>query len=150
VDLRRLTRQSGETAAPAAPRQRAGWKRGARAAVILLALLIGGALVLWRFRDSAEPARPQFTQLTNFADSVTSPALSPDGRMLAFIRGESTIGGPGQIYVKLLPDGEPLQLTHNGPNVTISRPKFSPDGARIAYAAMENWSLDTWVVARTW
>ena len=66
--------------------------------------------------------------------------------MLAFVRGESIVGGPGQIYVKLLPDGEPLQLTHNGPNITVSRPQFSLDGARIAYGMMENWTLDTWVV----
>ena len=33
--------------------------------------------------------------------------------MLAFIRGASTSSGPGQIYVKLLPDGEPVQLTHD-------------------------------------
>src|SRR5438477_280112 len=68
------------------------------------------------------PARLEYTQLTNFADSATSPALSPDGRMLAFVRGESTVSGPGQIYVKLLPDGEPLQLTHNGPDITVSDP----------------------------
>ena len=53
-----------------------------------------------------EPVRREYTQLTNFADSATSPALSPDGRMLTFIRGESTFIGPGQIYVKLLPDGD--------------------------------------------
>ena len=58
------------------------------------------------------PASVQYTPLTNFADSAVQPALSPDGRMLTFIRGsEPTLGGPGQIYVKLLPDGEPVQLT---------------------------------------
>ena len=51
--------------------------------------------------------------------------------MLTFIRGESTFFGPGQIYVKLLPDGEPVRLT----NDTFDKmsPKFSPDGARIGY-----------------
>jgi len=66
--------------------------------------------------------------------------------MLAFIRGEYTFGGPGQIYVKLLPDGEPVQLTHDDLDKRGS-PKFSPDGARLAYAAHKPGSaFDTWVV----
>ena len=69
-------------------------------------------------------------QLTNL-DSVTQPALSPDGRMLAFIRGPSTFVSPGQLYVKLLPDGEPVALTND--NLSKMGPVFSPDGSRIAY-----------------
>src|SRR5206468_7476483 len=61
-------------------------------------------------------------------------------------RREYTFVGPGQIYVKLLPDGEPVQLTHDGLNKSGS-PKFSPDGTRIAYAAIQQDSgWDTWVV----
>ena len=68
--------------------------------------------------------------------------------MLAFIRGESTFFGPGQIYVKLLPDGEPVQLTND--NLLQDEPKFSPDGARIAYSIRgsqtESETMDTWIV----
>jgi len=67
--------------------------------------------------------------------------------MLAFIRGASTFFGPGQIYVKLLPDGDPVQLTKD--NLFKMGPTFSPDGARIAYAtggAGDNPTMDTWVV----
>ena len=136
VDLRRVVRQSAE----AAPRRSrrwlvprvhdVGWRRS-RALVVLAA---AGALFVSRFRQPAEPARREYTQLTNFADSATSPALSPDGRMLAFIRGESTFVGPGQIYVKLLPDGEPVQLTND--NLNKMSPKFSPDGTRIGYTTV--------------
>src|SRR5262245_37138178 len=48
------------------------------AAVVLL--LMAGLAFLRRGKTSA-PA-DQYTQLTNYADSATSPALSPDGRML--------------------------------------------------------------------
>ena len=72
-----------------------------------------------------------YTQITNFTDSAVSPALSPDGKMLAFIRSDNWFLTPDQIYVKLLPNGEPVQVTHD------PRPKyglaFSPDGSRIAY-----------------
>lgn len=151
IDLRRLKQESESgKLLPSAARAPA---RPARkpllytlAGLVLLALLAGGGWLLFHSQQPGAPARLEYTQLTNFADSATSPALSRDGRMLAFVRGESTVGGPGQIYVKLLPDGEPLQLTHYGPNATISRPRFSLDGARIAYGIMENWVLDTWVV----
>src|SRR5205085_7834687 len=110
VDLRRLTRERGDGPAPSPPRRARGFKRGA--ALTLFALVVAGALFISRFRQPAEPARLEYAQLTNFADSAVSPVLSPDGRMLAFIRGASSLGGsPGQIYVKLLPDGEPVQLT---------------------------------------
>src|SRR5207237_9781656 len=51
---------------------------------------------------------------------------------------------PGQIYVKLLPDGEPVQLTTD--NLLKWNLKFSPDGARIAYStiARNGQTLDTW------
>ena len=75
-----------------------------------------------------------------------SPVLSPDGRMLGFLRGESSLGANlGQIYVKLLPDGEPVQLTND--NLIKVNPKFSPDGSRIAYTTTtDNKTLDTWTV----
>ena len=52
--------------------------------------------------------------------------------MLTFIRGESTFFGPGQVYVKLLPDGEPVQLTND--RLDKMSPKFTRDSARIAYS----------------
>jgi len=114
------------------------------AAFALLAIAIVAVLLLF-VRRPAKQELP-YEQITNFADSAVSPALSPDGRMLAFIRSEYTFGGPGQIYVKLLPDGEPVQLTHDDLDKRGS-PKFSPDGARLAYAAHKPGSaFDTWVV----
>ena len=56
---------------------------------VLLACLLGAGFLRWLGRrggHSAAPAHAEYTQLTNFADSATSPALSPDGRMLVFIR----------------------------------------------------------------
>ena len=92
----------------------------------LVALLV--IAVIW-YRPTQPPAQNQWVQLTNFPDSVSQSALSPDGRMLTFVRGPTTFFGQGQIYVKLLPDGEPVQLTRD--NLYKMSPVFSP--RRITY-----------------
>ena len=61
------------------------------AVAALVVLAVASALFVSRFRQLAEPPSREYTQLTNFADSATWPALSPDGRMLAFIRGGSSV-----------------------------------------------------------
>jgi WD40-like Beta Propeller Repeat len=95
------------------------------------------------FRPAA--ARAEYAQVTSFADSATSPALSPDGRFLTFIRGNSTFEGPGQIFMKRLPDGQPVQLTHD--DAAKMSPVFSLDGSRIAYTSRSSeFVWDTWVI----
>lgn len=144
VDLRRVVRQSEETVAPLARPRRPWWA----AALVLGAIVAGGAVLVFRTERPIGPAQLQYTPLTSFADSATSPALSPDGRMLTFIRGPSAFFGSGQIYVKLLPDGQPVQLTHD--DLPKFGPAFSPDGTRIAYATgmfgPQVMTMDTWVV----
>jgi hypothetical protein len=53
-------------------------------------------------------------QITKFADSVSQPALSPDGRMVAFIRSDDTFVARGEVFIKILPDGAAAPLTHTG------------------------------------
>ena len=105
--------------------------RGYALAGLVVAAVVA-AFVLSRSGIAAEHAeRPPYVQLTNFTDSATNPAVSPDGRMLAFIRGSSTFLDPGQVYVKPLPDGELVRITHDDRRKMA--PVFSPDGSRIAY-----------------
>jgi Tol biopolymer transport system component/tRNA A-37 threonylcarbamoyl transferase component Bud32 len=148
-DLNRLKRdtESGRTAASIAVSlsQRTSVSVVLIAAVLLLALLAAGTFLWFRARRAAAPGRVEYVQLTNLTDSATSPVLSPDGRMLAFIRGPSTFFGQGEIYVKLLPNGEPVQLTRD--NSVKMGPVFSPDGSRIAYTVVDpKFGWDTWVV----
>ena len=108
-------------------------------------LLVAAAGVFWWLKRSPPaPSRNDWVQITNFPDSVVQPALSPDGRMLAFIRGPSSFFGPGQVYLKMLPSGEPVELTHD--DRSKMSPAFSPDGSRIAYTAVNGPSWAVWAV----
>ena len=95
----------------------------------------------------SSPLEPP-VQLTFFNDSALLPSLSPDGRMLTFVRGGWFSGSapPGQIYVKILPTGDPVQLTRDSSGK--AQPVFSPDGSRIIYTAVQSLSFkwDSWQV----
>jgi Tol biopolymer transport system component len=117
------------------------WWMIAAAAIAGLILTVAATLYL---RPHRPADRDQWVRLTNFPDSVSQPAISPDGRMLAFIRGPDTYAAPGQVYVKTLPEGEPTQLTQDDTNKM--GPAFSPDGYRIAYTVNHQGNWDTWTV----
>jgi serine/threonine protein kinase len=122
-------------------------RRALAAAGIGLAVAAGVAGWLWTRPASVPPPRSRdYLQVTSFADSAVSPSFSRDGRMMTFVQGASTFYGRGQIYVKALPDGEPVRLT-NDPFEKMN-PVFSPDGSMIAYTTADppaKW--DTWTVS---
>jgi DNA-binding winged helix-turn-helix (wHTH) protein/Tol biopolymer transport system component len=132
-------------AAPAAPavagKQRARWwVLGAGVSALLS--IIGTAVYL---SSRLHPAAIKYTQLTDFNDSAATPALSPDGHILAFIRGGSNFMSADQIYVKMLPDGEARRLTDD-PRLKYGL-AFSPDGSQIAYTVMERPTFATYAVS---
>jgi eukaryotic-like serine/threonine-protein kinase len=144
IDLEAITRDATAGAAVAS-RRPVVWI----GAIILV--LAATVFLVWRWPQatSPPPAASTFEQVTAFADAVNAPALSPDGRMVAFIRDAEPFLVRGDVYVKLLPHGEALRLTNDPhPKCCLA---FSPDGSRIAYSVLDtsaesaNWS--TWTVA---
>jgi serine/threonine protein kinase len=143
ADLKRLKRDSESGVKPALPPPRSATQRrtlAMTAAILLMAGLIGA--ILYHYSRWTPAASNEWEQLTFFTDSAVYPAFSPDGRMLTFIRGTGTFLTTGQVYVKLLPGGQPVELTHDS-RVKLS-PVFSPDGSRIAYGTANPW--ETWEV----
>ncbi len=152
-DLKRLSvggRTSGSAIVP--PLRRKSYVpavvlTGATAVVFVIGLI--SATVLRRKPLSAHDSGPsQFEQITNYTDSASVPALSPDGRMVAFIRGADDMGSSataGQVWIKLLPNGDPVQLTHDV--VRKNAVTFSLDGSRVAYTQLNaRFQWDTWEV----
>lgn len=131
--------EPGPLAVPPAPAVRRALNRKILAGVLIALAVVAAGLLLVRLTP---PARQEltYTQITNFTDSAVAPALSPDGRMLAFYRSSQWFLTTDPIYVKMLPDGEPVQITRD------PRPKyglaFSPDGSRVAYT-VAGWNTYT-------
>jgi dipeptidyl aminopeptidase/acylaminoacyl peptidase len=88
---------------------------------------------LWLVPLDGSPSR----QLT-YGWRDGSPAYSPDGSLLAFVRAErgsdGKVGRP-QIWVLPTAGGEPRKLTDH--KVGADAPAWSPDSSRLAYAVRE-------------
>jgi len=110
-------------------------RRRSRLALPALSLGIVTALVLlWvardRFGRPAAKASPdtRVTRLTDLPGLEESPAISPDGRSVAFTAG---VGGKRQVFVQLIAGGAPLQITRDP--VDHECPRWSPDSSSILY-----------------
>jgi Tol biopolymer transport system component len=119
------------------------WKTYSYLAAAALVVMIAAAFLFRRPSPVAAPTTKEWEQLTFFTDSAVYPTLSSDGRMLAFLRGDNSFITAGEVYVKLLPGGEPVQLTHDAkPKLA---PSFSPDNSRIFYG-LGGQPWETWEV----
>jgi Tol biopolymer transport system component/predicted Ser/Thr protein kinase len=132
VALEDLLEESGATSsAPSAGPVR----RRTRVAAAAIAVLAIGALVfgtrLWtrRVQPAAAP-RPFLTRLTSGIGWTDYPAISLDGKVLAYASDRSGEGNL-DIWVQQVPDGSPVRLTHD-PADDVD-PSFSADGSRIAF-----------------
>jgi eukaryotic-like serine/threonine-protein kinase len=151
-DLQRLKRdtESGR-AAVTSPRARSkAATKSTRFRWAAAALAMAG-IAGWYFGLNKRPVTltSEYVQITDFSDSASAPALSPDGRTVTFFRGGNPFLTNKQIFAKRLPDGQSIQLT-NDPHEKYN-PVFTPDGSRVAYTVMDREanSWDTWTVPVT-
>ncbi|NWF83477.1 MAG: protein kinase [Bryobacteraceae bacterium] len=123
---------SGKLAAPAraATRSRRAWLVLTAGIVALAAIAIAVA-VIWKLTHSpAAPAAPALTRLTSDSGLTTDPALSPDGKLLAYASDRAGEGNL-DIWVKQVGGGEPLRLTLDPADER--EPDFSPDGTKVLF-----------------
>src|SRR5262245_8161223 len=146
ADLRLSATSSGATLEGASRASSRRWAPSAAGLAIVILVGLAGVFFLRQRAPTPSIVEPPL-QLTDFNDSAIFPAVSPDGRMVTFIRGGAfaNFNSRGQIYVKILRQGEAVQLTRD-PS-TKEQPVFSPDGARIIYTSLQpGFKWDSWQV----
>ena len=129
--------QAAQTAAPERrSKSLVGWIGGFVAGAVIV------AAVAWWITRSSAPAMMHFSAVTSFAGVQAQPALSPDGRSVAYV---SNRDGHYNVYVGLVHGGEPVQITHDA--AMKARPSWSPDGGMLAYAQLnDSGHWDIWEV----
>ncbi len=106
--------------------------RGVLAALVGVALAAGiGIGAFLGPRAAPEPSPPRdvrANRLTDLAGLEEFPAISPDGRSVAFA---ADVDGWRQVFVRLIAGGAPLQLTRGSGDHQL--PRWSPDSSSITY-----------------
>ena len=98
-------------------------------ACLALAMVAAGSWWLGRnFAGKAAAKAAHFQRLTDFAGMEEFPAISPDGKSVAFTRDS---GGFRQLWVRLLSGGVPIQVTRDP--VDHQSPRWSPDSSSLIY-----------------
>ena len=107
--------------------------RGTLAAAGAVVVLAGLGLAWWLMRSSQPAAVPQYklTQMTRDTGYTADPALSPDGKLLAYASDRRGDGNLDLWVQQLTGGGNPVRLTQH--EADDYRPSFSPDGSRIVF-----------------
>jgi serine/threonine protein kinase len=108
------------------------WQVALAGAILLASLLWMTSSALFNGRDTPQFANLRIQPLTSQAGWEGTPALSPDGRTVAFTWTDR-LGRQRQIYRKGLNDAEPVKLTNYESEGNIGYLAWSPDGRRIAF-----------------
>ena len=128
VALADLQEESDAGALAVAPslHRRRRWLSVAALAAAATALI---AVVLFLKQDPPNPA--QTAEPVTFDSGLTTdPALSPDGKLVAFASDRAGQGNL-DIWIQNLASGDPTRLTDDPADERA--PAFSPDGSRIAF-----------------
>src|SRR5262245_41107392 len=121
---------SGKLATPGAgPRaipKRFGWLIASCIGLVAA----GAAAIVWFGRSTGPGAPAPLMRLASDTGLTTDPALSPDGKLVAFASDRA--GNENlDIWVKQIEGGAPLRLTSD--TADEYEPSFSPDGNRIVF-----------------
>ena len=97
---------------------------------VALASGIVAGWLLWSATAEAPARNVQLQRLTDLVGMEESPAISPDGKAVAFV---ARAGSKRQIWHRMLAGGPPLQITRD--DTDHERPRWVPDSSALIYYA---------------
>jgi Tol biopolymer transport system component len=111
------------------------FRRPAVLLALALASVAGLVTLMGRLANGPQVAQRR-VQLSAGEESAAYPAISPDGRQIAYSARESSKASAFHVFVRELPSGKPRQLTRGaGSDVA---PVWSPDGGTLAFLRVED------------
>jgi len=96
----------------------------------IAALAIVAALALYR-SPTPVPRVGQRLTVTREPGVDAAPAVSPDGKLVAYVRPS---GGIKRLFTRQIEGGAPVQVSPQSVVVQLAPPSWSPDGQRLLYA----------------
>jgi Tol biopolymer transport system component len=134
--LRSIAPDSSARLASAAGARRP-WRRSFLWSVTGLALTAAAFAAGYWLRPAEEPPEPLVLALTPGANREASPAISPDGKFVAYL---ASSGGRTDVWVKFVGGAPPANLTAGSgleiqSQATVGGLEISPDGSAIAVSA---------------
>lgn len=122
-----------------------GANRRRQAVLIVLAAALAAVALGWLLGPwgrSAPLGLDDARLVTNLPVIQRTPTLSPDGTLIAYVSDRS---GTDQLWLRGLPDGNPLQLTHG--DQPAAAPSWSPVDQNILFERKDEDGLPAiWVV----
>jgi Tol biopolymer transport system component/predicted Ser/Thr protein kinase len=142
ADLRALKRQteSGRDNVPMPRAAGTSWRYIVAAAAVVVAIAaVAGVL---NMRPDLPP-RGVPVQVTSLPGWEAEPAISPDGRSIAYASDES---GNADIWIADPQGGSTLRLTDDP--ASDRHPQWYPDGSAVAFVSLRNGHRAIWKVSR--
>jgi Tol biopolymer transport system component len=108
--------------------------------VVFVSNRLAGRSNLWAQGLSGGLPAGQPRRLTEHLGTASRPALSPDGRWIAYHR---TVAGQRDVWIVSITGGAPVRFTED-PAADI-HPDWSPDGSLLAFASERGGGSHIWV-----
>lgn len=115
---------------PAQP-VRSGWGFSLVATAVALICTAAVLVVAWRTSDITSQATARFVPLVSGPRNESDPAISPDGRHIAYVQRDAGESSPADIYIRDLNDGRVTKLTTDAASDRM--PAWSRDGEQLAF-----------------
>ena len=141
VALQELKEESDSGKLMATPGRKVSRRFAVTGLATIAVLLTSLAAVSWLYLRPSKVTTRRLTLLVSTGNPASDPALSPDGKMIAYVSEEQ---GQRDLFVSRVAGGGRIRLTNGREGE--SDPRFSPDGEHILFTRVGASAPEIWMV----